>query len=110
MFYNRLWFDNDKYGLTIGGGQINNPGRYLVLAPADQRCHSDFRNAVFHRESRRSIQSLGRIRNFRLDAEPVHYFPVGVQPSGGERAVLFGVRRCDTSGRQSREQPVGWCA
>ncbi len=33
MVYNRLWFDNDKYGLTLGGGQINNPGRYLVLLP-----------------------------------------------------------------------------
>jgi hypothetical protein len=33
MFYNRLWFDNDRYGLTLGGGQINNPGRYLVLLP-----------------------------------------------------------------------------
>jgi hypothetical protein len=33
MVYNRLWFDKDKYGLTIGGGQINNPGRYLVLLP-----------------------------------------------------------------------------
>jgi hypothetical protein len=33
MFYNRLWFDHDKYGLTIGGGCINNPGRYLVLLP-----------------------------------------------------------------------------
>jgi len=33
MLYNRLWFANDKYGLTIGGGQINNPGRYLVLLP-----------------------------------------------------------------------------
>jgi len=33
MLYNRLWFNNDKYGLTIGGGQINNPGRYLVLLP-----------------------------------------------------------------------------
>jgi hypothetical protein len=33
MFYNRLWFDNDRYGLTIGGGKINNPGRYLVLLP-----------------------------------------------------------------------------
>src|ERR1700675_3609874 len=33
MIYNRLWFDNDKYGLTLGGGQINNPGRYLVLLP-----------------------------------------------------------------------------
>ena len=33
MVYNRLWFNRDKYGLTIGGGQINNPGRYLVLLP-----------------------------------------------------------------------------
>jgi len=33
MVYNRLWFDRDKYALTIGGGQINNPGRYLVLLP-----------------------------------------------------------------------------
>jgi hypothetical protein len=33
MFYNRFWFNNDKYGLTLGGGKINNPGRYLVLVP-----------------------------------------------------------------------------
>jgi hypothetical protein len=33
MFYDRNWFDKDKFALTIGGGQINNPGRYLVLVP-----------------------------------------------------------------------------
>jgi hypothetical protein len=33
MFYNRLWFDRDKYAMTVGGGRINNPGRYLVLLP-----------------------------------------------------------------------------
>jgi len=33
MAYNRFWFHNDRYGLTIGGGKINNPGRYLVLLP-----------------------------------------------------------------------------
>jgi hypothetical protein len=33
MIYNRLWFAHDRYGLTIGGGAINNPGRYLVLIP-----------------------------------------------------------------------------
>jgi len=33
MFYNRFWFDRDKYALTLGGGKINNPGRYLVLVP-----------------------------------------------------------------------------
>jgi len=33
MGYNRFWFHRDLFGLTIGGGQINNPGRYLVLLP-----------------------------------------------------------------------------
>ena len=33
MVYNRLWFHNDLYGFTVGGGRINNPGRYLVLLP-----------------------------------------------------------------------------
>ena len=33
MAYNRLWFDENKYALTIGGGTITNPGRYLVLTP-----------------------------------------------------------------------------
>lgn len=31
MIYNRFWFDKDKYGFTLGGGAINNPGRYLTL-------------------------------------------------------------------------------
>ncbi|HUN83591.1 MAG TPA: outer membrane beta-barrel protein [Terracidiphilus sp.] len=33
MLYNRLWFDRNLFGVTLGGGRINNPGRYLVLLP-----------------------------------------------------------------------------
>ena len=33
MLYNRWWFKKDRYGFTVGGGKINNPGRYLVLLP-----------------------------------------------------------------------------
>ena len=33
MHYQRFWFDHDLFGVTIGGGAINNPGRYLVLLP-----------------------------------------------------------------------------
>jgi Putative beta-barrel porin-2, OmpL-like. bbp2 len=33
MLYNRTWFKKDRFAFTIGGGQINNPGRYLVLLP-----------------------------------------------------------------------------
>jgi len=33
MFYNRVWFYKNHFAWTIGGGYINNPGRYLVLYP-----------------------------------------------------------------------------
>jgi len=33
MTYQRVWFHHDMFGVTIGGGAINNPGRYLVLLP-----------------------------------------------------------------------------
>jgi hypothetical protein len=33
MLYNRAWFHKDMFAFTLGGGQINNPGRYLVLVP-----------------------------------------------------------------------------
>jgi hypothetical protein len=33
MAYNRFWFHKDLFGLTLGGGQLNNPGRYLTLLP-----------------------------------------------------------------------------
>ena len=31
MAYQRFQFAHDTYGLTLGGGQMNNPGRYLTL-------------------------------------------------------------------------------
>ncbi len=33
MLYDRLWFFHDLFGVTVGGGAISNPGRYLVLMP-----------------------------------------------------------------------------
>jgi hypothetical protein len=33
MVYNRTWFNKDKFAVTIGGGQMTNPGRYLTLLP-----------------------------------------------------------------------------
>lgn len=33
MLYDRVWFVQDKFAVTFGGGKINNPGRYLVLLP-----------------------------------------------------------------------------
>ena len=33
MAYQRFQFKHDHYGITLGGGQMNNPGRYLTLLP-----------------------------------------------------------------------------
>jgi hypothetical protein len=33
MVYHRIWFSHDRLALTVGGGAISNPGRYLVLVP-----------------------------------------------------------------------------
>jgi hypothetical protein len=33
MLYDRTQFHHDKFGITVGGGVLDNPGRYLVLLP-----------------------------------------------------------------------------
>jgi hypothetical protein len=33
MLYHRAWFRDDQLAVTLGGGAMNNPGRYLVLVP-----------------------------------------------------------------------------
>jgi hypothetical protein len=33
MVYNRVWLKSDQVAVTLGGGAMNNPGRYLVLVP-----------------------------------------------------------------------------
>jgi hypothetical protein len=33
MAYNRIWFHKDLFAVTLGGGKMNNPGRYLTLLP-----------------------------------------------------------------------------
>jgi hypothetical protein len=36
MAYHRLWFAKNKFAVTLGGGVMTNPGRYLVLLPTGQ--------------------------------------------------------------------------
>jgi hypothetical protein len=33
MAYDRYWFKKDRYAITLGGGMMNNFGRYLTLLP-----------------------------------------------------------------------------
>jgi len=36
MVYHRVWFGQNKWAWTLGGGVMKNPGRYLVLYPTGQ--------------------------------------------------------------------------
>jgi hypothetical protein len=49
MLYDRLWTNHDHNGFTLGGGQLNNPGRYLVLLPPinGESASSDAINAPY---------------------------------------------------------------
>ena len=49
MIYDRLWTGHDHHGFTLGGGQLNNPGRYLVLLPPinGETASSDAINAPY---------------------------------------------------------------
>jgi hypothetical protein len=47
MIYNRLWIDHGHFGLTIGGGAITNPGRYLVLVPPINGANASSGTAYF---------------------------------------------------------------
>jgi hypothetical protein len=99
MAYNRLWFDTDRYAVTIGGGAINNPGRYLVLLPPINGATAASGTPYFTQspgdEYRAWDASLtfdfmpSQFVTFRLEgnhrAANVPYFagPEGVTPTGG---------------------------
>ena len=100
MAYNRFWFDKDQVCGHRGRRKDQQPGTLPGADPADQRRHRVLGNAVFHRQPGRPVQSLGRVRNIRLHAEPIHHVSLGVQPSRSQRALLLWSRRRHASGRQ----------
>jgi hypothetical protein len=99
MAYHRAWFDHDKYALTIGGGAIKNPGRYLVLMPpingatafsgtpyftvnrGDQFTAWDTQ-ATFDYLPRQFVTFRGEF-NYRRASVPYFSGPGGVTPPGG---------------------------
>ena len=101
MLYNRLWFAKDKYGLTLGGGKINNPGRYLVLLPPINGATATSGTPYFTEnpgdpykawDASTTLDYMpSQYITFRWEynyrAASVHYFsgPGGVTPPGGNQ-------------------------
>jgi hypothetical protein len=99
MFYNRVWLKKNLYGITIGGGQLNNPGRYLVLLPPingataitgtpyytenpGQPYHAYDMTATFDYMPNQFITFRSEI-GYRHADEPYWSGPRGITPPGG---------------------------
>jgi hypothetical protein len=107
MVYNRMWFHKDMFGLTIGGGQINNPGRYLVLVPpinGETAGSAALNSPYFTFNPGRPVQGLGHFGHFRLHAQAVDHFSLRRRLPARKRAVLV------RSGRSHATTFPGWNA
>ena len=104
MLYNRFWFHKDLYAFTVGGGQINNPGRYLVLLPPINGATAASGTPYFTENPGQPFKAWdtsatidympSQYITFRLEynyrAANVPYFsgPGGVTPPGGNTGSL----------------------
>ena len=103
MVYNRLWFAKDLFGLTLGGGAITNPGRYLVLLPPVNGANATAGTPYFTENPGDSFTAWdssvtfdympSQFITFRWEgnhrASNVPYFagPGGVTPDGGNQGA-----------------------
>jgi hypothetical protein len=103
MAYNRFWWDHDKFAMTLGGGQMNNPGRYLTLLPpidgADavsgspyftenpgQKAHMWDSTVTFHYMPRQYITFWSEI-GYRHSDVPYFSGRGGITPPGGNNGA-----------------------
>ena len=96
MLYDRTWFKKDTYGLTIGGGKINNPGRYLVLLPPinGETASSAAINApYFTGNPADPFKAWDISLTYDYMPQAVAHFPLGIRLSPRQRALLDGSRR-----------------
>ena len=99
MLYNRCGSRRTQYAITVGGGAMANPGRYLTLLPPINGADAVSGSPYFPRNPGDPYKAWDAFDHFRLDAQTVHHFPLGVRLSPRQRAVLTG-RGGITPGRQ----------
>ena len=102
MAYNRIWFHKDLVALTLGGGKMNNPGRYLTLLPPINGATPVSGSPYFTAESRRQGPHVGYHDQSSIHAETVHYLVGRGRLSPLGCSVLVGSRRDYSSRRQQR--------
>ncbi len=102
MMYNRYWFHKDLYAVTLGGGQMNNPGRYLTLLPPINGATAISGTPYYTENARRSRPDARRHHHLRLHAQPVHHLPPGRGLSLLGYTLLDRARRHYSARREQR--------
>jgi hypothetical protein len=102
-----VWFWHDRFGFTLGGGAINNPGRYIVILPPINGATASSGTPYFTQnpgdhfkgwdmQATFDVMPLAFL-TFRFEfthrATDVPYFggPNGVTPPGGNQGALGSV-------------------
>ena len=100
MGYNRIWWGHDKYGLTYGGGEMNNPGRYLTLLPPINGADAISGSPYFTENPGQQGQDVGYHAYLPVDAQGVHHLVGGSWLSQLGHPVFHGPAWNYASGRQ----------
>jgi hypothetical protein len=122
MLYDRTWFHNDLYAVTIGGGFMNNPGRYLALTPPINGATAASGSPYFTQQPGQKLYQWDSQINFqymprdwitwwteatyRHSSVPYWSGPGGITPPGGNNgspASCVGTPASSTTG----QCPVG---
>lgn len=103
MLYDRMWFHKDTFAITLGGGQMTNPGRYLTLLPPidgawaasgtpyftenpGQKAHMWDSTVTFHYMPKEYITWWGEV-GYRHSDIPYFAGRGGVTPPGGNNGL-----------------------
>ena len=128
MAYNRVWFDHNRFAVTVGGGAMNNPGRYLTLLPpingADAISGSPYftenpGQKVFQWDSTLNFQYMPREwltwwaeMGYRHSSVPYFSGSGGVTPPGGNNGSPqnYVCQSGVTAGTSDPQQAAAACA
>ncbi len=94
MVYNRFWFDRDQFAITWGYGQIDNPGRYLVLLPPinGETASSAAINSPYFTENP-GDQFKAWDSSFTFDWMPKQYITFRIEPDYRHASVPYWTGR-----------------
>ncbi|MGA2217167.1 MAG: outer membrane beta-barrel protein [Terracidiphilus sp.] len=105
MAYNRFWFHKDRYALTMGGGAVNNPGRYLVLLPSINGANASTGNAYFPEDPGQPFH--GEDGTFTYDFMPRQFITYRVEYGYRHSDVPYWAGRGGSTPPGSVNAPIG---